>query len=185
MTNSKWHVGMRNVKTTLAVAICIIVYWYVDRPGGLILACIAAIVSMQSTIEEAMSESVKRIAGTLFGGILGAVLVSINSVHTGRIINLLAAALGTMLIIFLCNLLGYPQIISMSLVVFLIVVFDPSLTHPFSYAMNRVLDSGIGIAISVVINLIIRKPKPIEAAPPIAPAEAAEQAEIAQQQPPD
>ena len=58
------HIGSRNIKTALSVLICLI-FW----PNSL-FAAIAAVICVQSTIENSLKIGLNRLIGTLLGGVL-------------------------------------------------------------------------------------------------------------------
>ncbi|WP_368236611.1 aromatic acid exporter family protein, partial [Anaerotruncus rubiinfantis] len=62
MEKNTLRVGMRNVKTALAIFVCLLLYQFV--PGNASYACIAALIAMQSTLEESWSQGRNRLLGT-------------------------------------------------------------------------------------------------------------------------
>lgn len=64
------RVGMRMVKTALAVAICFFLYVLRGEEGVPIFSTIAAIICMQPYAENSIQVSINRIIGTLLGGSL-------------------------------------------------------------------------------------------------------------------
>ena len=65
-------VGLRNIKTALAAALCALVYYFLDRSPA--FACIGAIFGMGSDMEDSRKNGGNRLFGTLIGGLLGMVL---------------------------------------------------------------------------------------------------------------
>lgn len=63
------RVGMRMVKTALAVAICFFLYVLRGEEGVPIFSTIAAIICMQPYAENSIQVSINRIIGTLLGAV--------------------------------------------------------------------------------------------------------------------
>ena len=62
-------VGLRNIKTALAAALCALVYYFLDRSPA--FACIGAIFGMGSSYEQSRLHGGNRFFGTLVGGFIG------------------------------------------------------------------------------------------------------------------
>ena len=61
-------VGMRTVKTALAVAFCTLIYCFVGRSPA--FACIGVIFGMGYNLEDARKNGGNRLFGTIIGGVL-------------------------------------------------------------------------------------------------------------------
>ena len=72
MFNSKTlrlpHIGMRNLKTAFAVALCALIYYFFDRSPA--FACIGAIFGMGADMENSKLHGGNRLFGTVIGGFL-------------------------------------------------------------------------------------------------------------------
>lgn len=64
-------IGMRNIKTTISVFICLLVFELINRNNP-IFACIAAVICVQNTIVDSKEIGFSRIIGTIIGGLAGA-----------------------------------------------------------------------------------------------------------------
>ena len=79
------RIGMRNIKTATAAALCALVYFFLDRSPA--FACIGAIFGMGSDLENSRLHGGNRLFGTLIGGLLGMALFRIYLIfypHGGR-----------------------------------------------------------------------------------------------------
>ena len=65
-------VGMRNIKTATAAALCALVYYFFDRSPA--FACIGAIFGMGSDLQNSKQNGGNRLFGTMIGGFLGMAL---------------------------------------------------------------------------------------------------------------
>ena len=103
MEKNTLRVGMRNVKTALAIFVCLLLYQFV--PGNASYACIAALIAMQSTLEESWSQGRNRLLGTFIGGIFGAAFASLQIAARLPFWRIVAISAGVTVLIFLLNLI--------------------------------------------------------------------------------
>ena len=66
-------VGLRNIKTALAAALCALVYYFLDRSPA--FACIGAIFGMGGSYEQSRLHGGNRFFGTLVGGVVLCILL--------------------------------------------------------------------------------------------------------------
>lgn len=163
----KWkfpHIGMRAIKTTITVAVILVLYHRLNR-DSVILALSAGVIAMQSTIESSVRNGFARLMGTAIGGFMAIILsaVILLSPYTSSVpFNDLMICIGTLLLLVICIWLHMTDAIIICLVVFFFIMIDTgfdTLSSMFSYAVSRMIDTGIGILIAVVINQMIRPPK--------------------------
>ncbi len=152
-----FHVGMRNLKTALAILLCLLLYQII--PGSASYACIAALIVMQSTLEESLEQARNRIVGIVIGGIFGALFSSANLLIRISILQILAVSVGVTLLILLCNLLGKRGAIVMGCVTFLVIMLPDTPQNPWQYSLLCVIDNTVGTVVAVLVNLLIRPPK--------------------------
>ena len=97
----KIHIGLRTVKTAVAV---IIAMYLVDHlgttPSKLIFAMLGAMAAVQPTFRESLESCLTQIVGVLFGAVSGVALMSAQLPH------LVAAGIGIVMVITLYNSLG-------------------------------------------------------------------------------
>ncbi|CAM3640148.1 aromatic acid exporter family protein [Hathewaya histolytica] len=144
-------IGMRNIKTSLAVFISIMVLklFKVSFP---FYACIAAIITMEKTIYNSFKVGKNRIIGTTLGAIVGLLFVLILPGNTFLV------AIGISVTIYLCDILGYNKSISIACIVFIAISSNLKGGNPFVYSGNRLLETFVGIIVAVIVNLIIYPP---------------------------
>ena len=146
-------IGLRNIKTALAVSICILVsrLLHLEYP---FYAVIAIIISMESSVSATFKAGKNRMIGTFIGALI-AVLFSILAPN-----NILLIGLGIIVIIYICNRLKINSAISIGCIVFLAVMVNLKAdTTPLYYATNRLLDTFLGILIAAIVNYFIFPPK--------------------------
>lgn len=146
------NIGYRNLKTGLSVLICLLLF-----PGALHPA-IAAIICMQSTIEDSIKIGINRLTGTLIGGIIGIVMLVIVTNLDLHSFSSIIAALNVCLIIYICNLIKKPAASVIASIVVLSILIDPTVANPVLYSVKRTTETALGIIISIVINRFITPP---------------------------
>lgn len=178
--------GMRNIKTAVSVLLCLVVYvmfpllaeitnefdgkffelltFIVNRQDPM-FACIAAVVVMQSTVADSVSSGKSRIYGTALGAAAGLLFLLINLSVPVHLLNILLIAIGVVFLIYVCNLLKLQNAVSISAITFLVILISIGQKSPILYAVNRLLDTGIGIVISIFVNRYLNFPFKKEKAP--------------------
>lgn len=152
-----FHIGMRNVKTSLAVLICLAIFVPMGRDAS--PACIAALIAMQGTLEESLAQGRNRLIGIGIGGLFGAAFSSLGLGVVDSFFKILISALGIMLVILICNVIYRQNATVMGCVTFLgIVLTNTSDMNPWFYSLGRIVDNSTGIIIAVAVNRLIRPP---------------------------
>lgn len=142
--------GMRTIKTGIAVMICVILgQSFIKNPFYAAAGCI---ISMQDTVKGSMKAGMNRVKGTILGGIIGFLIVLINP---GGII---LSGLGVMITIYVCNILKLNKAIVVACVTFLSIHLGIIDSNPAEYSFFRVLDTSIGVIVGVLINYCIVRP---------------------------
>lgn len=148
-------IGMRNIKTALSVFLCIVVadsFNYITP----FYACIASVMSMRDTPESSWNYGKSRMRGTLIGGIFGLLALFINDrFFEGTFFNVIIAV-GIILCIYFCNILGKKDSVGICCIVFLAVTINHSLeSEKYFYAVTRIIETFLGIIIAVVVNKFV------------------------------
>lgn len=148
-------IGMRNFKTGIAVFLCIITLRLlkVEYP---FYACIAAVICMQSSVFDSFKVGKNRMIGTFIGALIGLLFALIEPR------NAFLCFLGIIVVIYVCNMLGRNKSATIACIVFLAIMINLKDTTPLLYSANRLMETFIGIAISVLVNYFISPPKYLE-----------------------
>lgn len=155
-------IGLRSVKTAAAVFICLVSFHLLGRSP--IYAAIAAIVSMQSTIENSISAGIDRLIGTAIGGAVGLLFILTKLLYFNIWVYYFMIGIGIIAVIYLNILIKKPGSVSISCIVFLIIMVNAesmsqTLSSSLEYAGNRLLDTAVGVVIGVLVNLMIKNRK--------------------------
>ncbi len=149
MKHRRLHVGLRTVKTAVAVVIAmILVEPYGATSSRLILAMLGAMAAVQPTFKESLEACVTQTIGVIAGVAVGVIFVALP---TGPLTSVL---LGIILIITAYNLL--PSTFSPSLPCFILVmVCTDAEMAPIAYALGRIWDTAIGLGVGMLINMVV------------------------------
>lgn len=149
MKHRKIHVGLRTLKTAVAIIIAmVLVEPYGATSSRLILAMLGAMAAVQPTFKESLESCITQTVGVLFGVAAGVVLVALP---TGPLASVL---IGTIFVITVYNLL--PDAFSPSLPCFILVmVCTDAEMAPIPYALGRIWDTAIGLGVGMLINSLV------------------------------
>ena len=148
-------IGMRNIKTALAAALCALIYYFLDRSPA--FACIGAIFGMGSDLENSKLHGGNRLFGTAIGGLLGMALFRVYLLfypqggHTLLLVPLVFV--GTVALILLCQIFWVGGV-QPGGVVLCIILFNTPVESYVTYALNRIFDTGIGVIMALVVNSV-------------------------------
>ena len=158
-------VGQRITKTTIAVFICLIIYYLRGYRGAEMSteACITAIICMQPYVKDTREYALNRFTGTMIGAVWGLLFLLLLLVFPsmGSSFPLLYArmAIGVLLSLYTAVLLRKPDAASLAAIVFLCVVIAfPDIDQPLQQTALRFLDVFIGTAVAIGVN-VFRLPR--------------------------
>ena len=158
-------IGLRIIKSAVAVFMCYAVNLLRAGGGIVFYSQLSALWCMQDYASDTKKNAIQRTEGTFIGALYGLiVLVMFNSVSLDRYLAVCARALTVAAfivpIIYTTVVLNRRNASYFSCVVFLsIVVNHANDINPYLFVLNRVLDTMIGIAIGVGLNLFRFKRK--------------------------
>ena len=168
------HVGLRTIKTALAVMVCVAVFlpFHIlqDDPSdpwsmvGPLNACVAAIICMQSSIEDSWQQGFIRLRGTAIGGVVGILMLTIYLFFPYPVLLIPMLGASTVLVIWFCNLIHKPRACGLGCIVCCIVLLYPAdsgVQHYLS-ALARMGETAAGILISLLINRLLPGLPPAE-----------------------
>lgn len=151
-------IGMRNIKTALSVFFCIFVYNFLEGRDAF-YACVAAVMCMQSTLENTKKVGMERILGTLIGGIMGIIFLFFDKILLLEQYTFLLVSIGIIPLIYICTLFNRGGAVPITCIVFISILFyHRDSSNSYIYAINRIIDTGFGIAVAMLINKYIDKP---------------------------
>jgi len=145
----KLHIGLRTLKTAAAVILSmVIVDAYGTTSSKLIFAMLGAMSAVQPTFRDSLESCLTEIVGVLFGAFAGIILLTL------KVPYLAAAGIGIIFVITMYN--GFSIRFSPGLPCFIVVMLCTSEDiSPVPYALGRIWDTAIGLAVGTLINLLV------------------------------
>lgn len=159
-------VGMRVIKTAVAVMICFFIFlpFWVRTPLGAndplrdvgpFYACIAAIICMQSSVEQSVRQGISRVIGTVLGGAVGICILAVDDLIRQPVVTGILMGLGIVLTLWLCNLIQRPSACSIGCVVLCVVMLNHGGPDRYLYTFFRVVETIVGIVVAVAVNHLL------------------------------
>lgn len=145
----KFHIGLRTIKTTVAVVIAMVVTEALGTTDSkLIFAMLGAMAAVQPTFKESVESCLSQIVGVIFGAVCGILLLAT------KLPPFVVTAIGIVLVITLYNVLQIRYSPSLPCFIVVLLSITPD-THPVLYAAGRIWDTAIGLAIGMIINMLV------------------------------
>ena len=146
-------VGMRNIKTAVTAGLCALIYYFFDRSPA--FACIGVIFGRGHDLSDGYKNGGgNRLYGTIIGGLIGMLMFRIYLIFVpdGDHTPLLAlfTLVGTVLLILACQSV-WAGGVQPGGVVLCIILFNSSPAAYVSYALNRILDTSIGVIMALIV----------------------------------
>lgn len=148
--------GLRSIKTALAVTLAALLYAFFPSRNPT-FACIGAVFGMGSDMEDSWRSGGNRFVGTIIGGFIGMSLYWLEHclIPAGSYFLCLPLLfLGILILVSLSVLFSWPGAVQPGSVVLCIILFNTPADH-ISYAIDRMVDTGIGVAIALFINFLL------------------------------
>lgn len=155
MKFGRFRLGMRTIKTALAVMTCIILYQLLDR-GSPLIAAIGAVVSLRQDVNTSVSFGRSRIIGNSIGGALALIYFFIQAFFENDFyVNVIVIPILVILVIVISDGVGNQLGIVSSVAAVLLICLSIPQGESVAYTLNRILDTFIGTLIAVSINGIV------------------------------
>ena len=147
--HNRIHIGLRTVKTAAAVIVAMaIVELYGTTTSKLIFAMLGAMAAVQPTFHDSLESCLTQIVGVISGAVVGVLLIALP------IPPLVAAGIGIVLVITGYNTLSIRFSPSLSCFIVVMICTTEGI-QPFSYAIGRIWDTAIGLAVGMLINMLV------------------------------
>lgn len=174
---------MRTIKTAVGVVLGYLVFlplWYFfPNPTGTVLdhmnplyTCLAAVICMQSSLEQTWNQGLSRLVGTMVGGLVGILMLIPDWLLEIPVLFALMMGCAVVASIWICLLIRRPSACAMASVLACVILFNHVGPERYYYAASRILETAIGVCITLVINWVLpdhRMPKqekaPLEEGP--------------------
>ena len=143
------HIGRRTFKTALAVIISLVVVsFYGATTSKMIFAMLGAMSAMEVTFQKSLESCLTQFVGMFFGVFVGVALRSLP-IH-----SLLCVGIGIIWVIVLYNVfqIRFSPTLPCLMIVTICTTAD---IQPFTYAMGRLWDTFLGLAVGMIINVMV------------------------------
>ena len=145
----KIPIGLRTAKTAAAVILSMMVVdLYGTTTSKLIFAMLGAMAAVQPTFQESLESCITQILGVVLGALAGVLLLAL------RLPPLVATGIGIIFVITLYNAFRIRYSPSLACIIVVTLCISPEV-QPFSYAVGRIWDTAIGLAVGMLINTLV------------------------------
>ncbi|MCI1965287.1 MAG: aromatic acid exporter family protein [Oscillospiraceae bacterium] len=145
------RLGLRIIKTGIAVTVCIAVssLLHLNQP---FIAVIATVISMGKSIDLSVKAGKNKMAGVIIGSAVGTLFAAILPGNAGL------CGIGVILSLYLCHLFHLESAGVLSSFSFAAVMFGAAQSAPLEYALPCLGAALLGIAVAVLVNLTVMPP---------------------------
>ncbi len=145
----KIPIGLRTVKTALAVITSMVLIEFLGTTDSkVIFAMLGAMAAVQPTFRESLEACLSDIIGIIFGAFVSVLLRTMN------LPPLVSVGIGIVLVITLYNGLRLRYSPGLPIFVLVLVCTTPDI-QPVSYALGRIWDTAVGLAVGMLINMLV------------------------------
>ena len=153
-------VGMRIYKTLASVLIVTLAYEFLLDNRNPCFACIGAVFGMGTLLRDGVKFGGNRFIGTLLGGLVVIPVYGLTLMYPA--LRYVWLILGLFCVIYLNLMLGTGAAIHPGSVVFFVVMFTVNTDRYISYTIARIIDTGVGVIVSLIINWFFPAPSEAE-----------------------
>jgi len=148
--------GPLSIRTALAAALTALLYAFAPERNPT-FACIGAIFGTCADREESRRSGGNRFFGTIIGGFIGLGLYEVEhliSPEGNYWLRLPLLFVGVVVLVVLCAVFRWPGGVQPGGVVLCIILLNTP-PHHMDYAINRMIDTGIGVLVALILNAAI------------------------------
>ena len=158
MEFGRFRLGMRTIKSALAVFLCILFFHVTDR-GLPMIAALSAVFSLRQDLTT-VSFGRSRIIGNSIGGFLGIIYFLVkNYFHNDFLVELFLLPVLVVIVIVVSDGINNNSGIISAIATLLLIALSVPQGESSLYAIQRVLDTFIGTFIAIGINFFLRPPE--------------------------
>ena len=153
-----FHIGQQNLKTAFATTLTAFLYFLIERNPT--FACIGAIFGTGKDMGNSRLNGGNRFFGTIIGGLLGMLLFRIYIIfypdgNPHHMLMFIFVFIGVMFLILASRLVHWLGAIQPGGVVLCIILFNTPVDTYISYSINRMIDTGVGVAIALLVSWLL------------------------------
>ena len=145
----KFRIGRRTLKTALAVILSMFLVEIIGASNSrLIYAMLGTMAAMERTLKDSVQSCLTQIVGMILGVLAGILLLHLPLNHIG------IAGIGIVLVIWTYNIFHIKFSPSLPCLIVVTICTTPNI-QPFSYGIERLWDTAIGLAVGLLINILV------------------------------
>ena len=159
--DTHYRIGMRVVKTAVAIFICIAIAWLIGSDNLMQISAVSALMTLRATKEDTLHFGLFRVLGTAVGGIIGLITVIIGLFLPYYSDGLFVIVIPLMLVLnlYICNILKMQDSCTISCVVTILVasqinVYDTAMSDTMIFTLLRLRDTLIGSVIATIVDAL-------------------------------
>ncbi len=153
------HIGARMIKSVVAVFIVAVAYEYLLGGRNACFACVGAVYGVGSVLQEGARNGFNRFVGTLLGGLVVIPFYWLYANTPLGIPSSVYLCIGLFFTIYLNVLCGTNNAIQPGTIVYFVVIFTQPPETYIAYTIARVIDTGIGVIVGLIVNAAYHLPK--------------------------
>ena len=147
---SRFHIGMRTVKTVVAVVIAMMIADSRLSPySNLSVAMLGALSAVQPSFRESVYSAMSQVVGSIFGLAVGILLLQIPMDH------IVTTGIAVVLVILVYNSMRITYSPSLPVLMVVILCTSEDLGPVVPWALGRLWDTVIGVGVGMVINTLL------------------------------
>lgn len=154
-----FKIGMRTLKTAIAVCMTTVIFVLLDRPSPN-LALIAVVFSIRTDASTSLKFGRLRIFGNTLGILIAYMMLQLGNwlqlpievIHVG------GATLGIIIVIIACTSFNMGQSVIATCAAFFIVLVGVEHSSLPIYIMNRLIDTIIGASVGMLTDILLPNP---------------------------
>ncbi|MDA3973586.1 aromatic acid exporter family protein [Enterococcus thailandicus] len=159
MQIGRFRLGMRTIKSALAVFICMLVFHFFQR-GNPLIAALSAVFSLRQDLTSTVSFGRSRIIGNSIGGVLAIIFFFIKHYfHNDFLVELFLLPVLVIITIVVSDGIDNNSGIISAISTLLMISLSIPQGESTLYALQRVFDTFIGTFIALGINFVLRPPE--------------------------
>ncbi len=149
----RFKIGMRIIKTALAAGICLETFYLLNLGSNIngVYAAVAATICMKSSLQQTVRTGIDRTVGTVIGSATGILFLFLTRL-VPEPYSALITTVGVVCVIYLCNIFKLQFSVTISVVVYLVILVVPREIPPLLYGIARLGETLFGIFVAFVVN---------------------------------
>lgn len=150
-------VGGRMIKTIISATLIAVIYQIIGRNAC--FACIGAVYGMGNVFRGGLQSGGNRFIGTLIGGLFAIPFYWLINFGPWPVPSWIYLCIGLFLVLYVSAMFGAHGAIQPGTVVFFVVIYTVTESRFVAYTLARILDTGIGVLMSLLISKLFPSPQ--------------------------